>query len=171
MTFRSIFCSYISCTLHMFLSLQVQCKVLRSPALQSLPRSRPPLTCWLTNVPSVTRMRWTPSCTPADTCVSATPAASGSRRWPTLAAQSVGGQSKTSSRSTGTHKLVFRQSPASLKFLIKPWKVKKKHKRDPHVCVCIFSSGAPLWNYEMNHQNISGSSLGTVQMNNRRRIF
>lgn len=56
-----------------------------------------------TSALSATRTWWTLCCTPADTCACAMPVASSSRRWPTPAAPSAGGQSKTSSRPTAAH--------------------------------------------------------------------
>lgn len=58
----------------------------------------------LTSAPSVTRTWWTQSSTPVDTCVSATPVASNSRKCPTPAVPSAEGRSKTSSRPTGARK-------------------------------------------------------------------
>lgn len=85
-------------------SPQVQPRALPSPATPSPPPSRPARPRGVTSAPSAMRMWWTRSFMPVDTCVSATPAALSSRKWPTPAAPSVGGQSKTSSRSTGARR-------------------------------------------------------------------
>lgn len=47
---------------------------------------------------------------PAGTCVSATPVVSNSRRWPTRAAPSVGGQSKISLRPTGARRAALNNA-------------------------------------------------------------
>lgn len=86
---------------------QVQPQALRSPATQSPLLSHPALARGVMNAPFATRTWWTQSSTPADTCVSATPVASNSRRWPTHAAPSAEGQSKISSRPTGARRLVL----------------------------------------------------------------
>lgn len=85
-------------------SPQVQPRALRSPATPSPPPSPPARPRGATSAPSATRTWWTRSFTPVDTCVSATPAALSSRKWPTRAAPSAGGQSRTSSRSTGARR-------------------------------------------------------------------
>lgn len=103
----------IPTTTQSFLPPQVQPRAPRSPATRSPLLSRPARAHGVTNAPFATRMWWTPSSTPVDTCVSATPVASNSRRWLTRAAPSAGGQSKISSRPTGARRLVFRQCVSS----------------------------------------------------------
>lgn len=73
-------------------------------ASPSPPRSRRAGAPGLTSAPSAMRTPWTLSSTPADTCVSATPAASSWRRCPTPAVPSAGDRSKTSSRRIAAHK-------------------------------------------------------------------
>lgn len=63
-----------------------------------------------TSAPSAMRTRWTPSSTPAGTCVCATPAASSSRRCPTHAVPSAEDRSKTLSKRTAARKTRLNQS-------------------------------------------------------------
>lgn len=112
--FCFVFSSYTHAHIsNVFFSPQVQPRAPRSPATRSPLLSRPARAHGVTNAPFATRMWWTPSSTPVDTCVSATPVASNSRRWLTRAAPSAGGQSKISSRPTGARRLVFRQCVSS----------------------------------------------------------
>lgn len=80
--------------------IQAQLRFPHSPgaATRNLPASHP--THGATSALFATRMLWTQCCTRADICVSATPAASNSKTWPTPAAPSAGGKLKTSSRPT-----------------------------------------------------------------------
>lgn len=132
--FPDLFC-FLFHTSHLFLfSPQVQPRALPSPATQSPPPSRPARARGATSAPSATRTWWTRSSTPADTCVSATPVASSSRRWPTRAAPSAGGQSKISSRPTGARKLgSAREVVKAIKDFVK---MDTAQVKAPLVCVC-----------------------------------
>lgn len=101
------------------LSPQVQPQALHSLTIQSPPPSHPVPAHGVMNAPSAMRMQWTRSSTPVGTCVSATPAVSNSRRWPTRAAPFAGGQSKISSRPTGARRL-DRRCQVQLGTLSKP---------------------------------------------------
>lgn len=89
---------------------------LRSPA------SRSPSPCLrargVTTAPFATRTRWTPSSTPVDTCVSATPVASNSRKCLTLVVPFAGEQSETSLRSTGMYESVTKHGCSQWQSLI-----------------------------------------------------
>lgn len=118
-----------------FSSPQVQPQALHSPATQSPLPSHPTQARGVTNAPFATRMWWTQSSTPVDTCVSAMPVASNSKRWPTLAAPSAGGQSRISSRPTGARRLVLDSvlhRQVQLKRLSKPCETLQR--RTQHVC-------------------------------------